>query len=65
VVSTAPLAGSPGQYEVNVQLPADLPGGSVPVSVWAGDYSSPAGAVLTVARPAPVESPTEERLRRS
>jgi uncharacterized protein (TIGR03437 family) len=50
-VAIAALA-SPGVYQVNFTLPADLPGGNLPVAMNVGGVNTQAGVVIPVAGPA-------------
>ncbi|HMD70890.1 MAG TPA: hypothetical protein VKF41_06075 [Bryobacteraceae bacterium] len=40
--------GTPGEYQINIQLPASIPDGNLPVAMTVNGYSSPAGAYITV-----------------
>jgi uncharacterized protein (TIGR03437 family) len=40
--------GTPGEYQINIQLPASTPDGNLPVVMTVNGYSSPAGAYITV-----------------
>ena len=40
--------GTPGLYQLNIRVPANLPDGDYPLSLTLGSFSTPAGAFLTV-----------------